>query len=148
MAHPRLPIAAELSCRNIPVRVQNLMMSCRVLGRGVEAKMLSHVGTIALEHDLPFVQVRFRPTERNEPARRFLEKHLNFPKNTEACEVPSTSIAAVTFNPSDASVEEPSARGAVAEPLKAAERNPENIRTARGEPPDNGFGVNAIFCVR
>lgn len=51
------------------VVLDNMMLSCRALGRGVEHEMLAAVGTRAGSP----VTIRFRETERNEPARRFLD---------------------------------------------------------------------------
>jgi FkbH-like protein len=52
--------------------VDNFLLSCRVLGRGVEHAMLRHVGELALSHGLDCVSVLFAPTTRNIPAHAFL----------------------------------------------------------------------------
>lgn len=90
-------------CRPTPTCfiLDNLMMSCRVLGRGVEARMLSQVGVAALEHGLKSVQVSFKPSERNEPAKNFLAKHSLLPDGDLTREYPSDTLAAVTFDPND-----------------------------------------------
>jgi FkbH-like protein len=53
--------------------LDNLLLSCRVLGRGVEHAMLRHLGGIAAEQGLSGVQMTLLTTPRNEPARAFLD---------------------------------------------------------------------------
>ena len=53
--------------------VESFLMSCRVLGRGVEHAVLRHLGEIALGIDLKHVEIAFIPTKKNEPARAFLD---------------------------------------------------------------------------
>jgi FkbH-like protein len=53
--------------------VDTLLLSCRVLGRGVEHQILSRLGLLAQEAGLAWVLVPFVPTSKNQPARDFLE---------------------------------------------------------------------------
>jgi thioesterase domain-containing protein len=53
--------------------VETLLLSCRVLGRGVEHGILRHLGDIAIERGLSQVNLAYLPTPRNEPARAFAE---------------------------------------------------------------------------
>ncbi|WP_180929722.1 SDR family NAD(P)-dependent oxidoreductase [Streptomyces sp. AJS327] len=86
--------------------VDSLMMSCRVLGRGVEHALLAHVAGEAVRAGLDTVELPFRPTERNAPARRFLEE-VAAGNAAEAVEdatgtvfrLPAAHAAAVTFSP-------------------------------------------------
>ncbi len=55
------------------VAVDTFLLSCRVLGRGVEHAVLRHLGHTAEQHHLEYVDIRFRPTGRNQPALDFLE---------------------------------------------------------------------------
>jgi FkbH-like protein len=55
------------------MRVESFLLSCRVLGRGVEHRMLAHVGELAVRRALPSVAVRFRDTGKNQPALQFLK---------------------------------------------------------------------------
>ncbi|MGB5810354.1 MAG: HAD-IIIC family phosphatase [Polyangiales bacterium] len=55
------------------VVVDTLLLSCRVLGRGVEHAMVGHLGTIAEAHRKSEVLLPFVPTPRNQPARTFIE---------------------------------------------------------------------------
>ena len=53
--------------------VDTLLLSCRVLGRGVEHAILRRLGEIARGRGLPSVELRYKPTARNEPAKTFAE---------------------------------------------------------------------------
>ena len=54
------------------VRVDTFLLSCRVLGRGVEHRVLAELGRLALDAGRPWVELPFLPTERNQPALDFL----------------------------------------------------------------------------
>lgn len=56
------------------LRVDTFLMSCRVLGRGVEHRMVNAAGHAALARGLGMVELGFRTTDRNMPARRFLDQ--------------------------------------------------------------------------
>src|SRR6185436_1909354 len=51
--------------------VDSFLLSCRVLGRGVEHQMLAHLGAIAAARGLAHVQICFEPTPKNKPAGEF-----------------------------------------------------------------------------
>jgi FkbH-like protein len=51
--------------------VDTLLLSCRVLGRGVEHAMLRHLGEIAAARKLSHVELPVIATAKNEPARAF-----------------------------------------------------------------------------
>jgi FkbH-like protein len=53
--------------------VDQLLLSCRVLGRGVEHAMLRRLGEIATERRLANMELQFIPTQKNEPAQAFAE---------------------------------------------------------------------------
>lgn len=53
--------------------VDSLLLSCRVLGRGVEHRILARLAELALDEGIYTVTVPFTPTARNAPARAFLE---------------------------------------------------------------------------
>jgi FkbH-like protein len=53
--------------------VDSWLLSCRVLGRGVEHAMLRHVGQLAAERGLSNVVLELRPTAKNAPARLFAD---------------------------------------------------------------------------
>ncbi len=54
--------------------VDSFMLSCRVLGKGVEHTMLARLGELARAHHLDRVDLHFRPTAKNKPALDFLER--------------------------------------------------------------------------
>lgn len=53
--------------------VNNMLLSCRALGRRVEHRMLAALGCVARREGLPTVRINFVSTPKNEPARDFLE---------------------------------------------------------------------------
>ena len=58
--------------RGTTLEVDSLLLSCRVLGRGVEHRMLRRLGEIARAQGLEWVDIAYRPTDRNQPVYRFL----------------------------------------------------------------------------
>ncbi|GJL53389.1 MAG: hypothetical protein NPIRA02_05210 [Nitrospirales bacterium] len=52
--------------------VDSFLLSCRVLGRGVEHRMLEEIGRIAGKHGLNTAQVVYRPTRKSKPAFDFI----------------------------------------------------------------------------
>jgi FkbH-like protein len=52
----------------------NLLLSCRVLGRGVEDRLMEYVEVLACRHGLGELTATFVPTDRNRVARPFLER--------------------------------------------------------------------------
>lgn len=55
------------------LEVDTFLLSCRALGRGVETHVLSELGRRASAAGLAFVELPYRKSAKNEPARRFLE---------------------------------------------------------------------------
>jgi acyl carrier protein len=53
--------------------LDTFLLSCRVLGRGVEHRVMAWLGQVARERGVPFVTVAFEPTKKNRPAQQFLE---------------------------------------------------------------------------
>jgi FkbH-like protein len=53
--------------------VDTLLLSCRVLGRGVEHTILRRLGELAKEYSLSYVHLSYLTTPQNEPARAFAE---------------------------------------------------------------------------
>ncbi|MEU5547491.1 ACP S-malonyltransferase [Streptomyces sioyaensis] len=114
--------------------VDNLLLSCRALGRGVEHAILARVGAYAVRSGLDTVEISCLVTERNEPARRFLaDIGAGFeaaPQSQDSTElryhVPAETLAAVTFRPQDtepAAVEagQPGSGGAPDRRMRAAD---------------------------
>ncbi|HWD93513.1 MAG TPA: amino acid adenylation domain-containing protein [Verrucomicrobiae bacterium] len=53
--------------------VDTFLLSCRVLGRGVEHAMLAHLGGLALKQNKRWVNLHFHPSAKNKPALDFLQ---------------------------------------------------------------------------
>ncbi len=68
-------LVGAVMCRPISpsLRIEGFMLSCRVLGRGVEHRMLRHIAGIAREQGLATVDIVYRKSTRNAPLRRFLD---------------------------------------------------------------------------
>jgi FkbH-like protein len=64
---------AIFRCRAGALTVDTFLLSCRVLGRGVEHRMVARLGEIALERGLERVEIPFVAGQRNRPAAMFLE---------------------------------------------------------------------------
>ncbi len=57
----------------LELEVDTFLLSCRVLGRGVEHRMVREIGQLAQSNERQTVYWKYIPTERNTPARLFLE---------------------------------------------------------------------------
>lgn len=55
------------------LRIDTLLLSCRVLGRGVEHALLRRLGEIASQRRLAYVELPYRRTAKNEPALAFAD---------------------------------------------------------------------------
>jgi FkbH-like protein len=85
------------------IAVDTFLLSCRVLGKGVEHQMLAQLGRLATLSGIGRVDVSFRASPKNQPALDFLEK-VGIPFRQE-CEggfvfrFSAGFAAALTFNP-------------------------------------------------
>jgi FkbH-like protein len=83
--------------------VDTLLLSCRVLGRGVEHAMLRHLGELAESSGLEAVALPYSPTARNVPARAFADSVAS--EFAEACpdgtlyRMPATHAAHIKHSP-------------------------------------------------
>jgi FkbH-like protein len=59
--------------RTEALEVETFLLSCRVLGRGVEHQMFARAGSLALEQKKRRVTVHFHPSAKNKPALDFLQ---------------------------------------------------------------------------
>ncbi len=55
------------------LHLETLLLSCRVLGRGVEHRIMARLSEEALRNDAGAIVTRAVPTPKNQPARQFLE---------------------------------------------------------------------------
>ena len=86
-------------------RVLSFMLSCRALGRGVEHRMLQHLGRLAGSLGLEILECQCATTERNAPLRAFLLQTVGqFGTQSNggiSFRIPSSIAKAVTFSPED-----------------------------------------------
>ena len=95
------------------IRAETFLLSCRVLQRGVEHRMVARLGEIAVERGLGHVTLPFVPTAKNQPARDFLrslgEEHLEVGlAGAFTVRLPAAVAAALGYRPSAASASEAS----------------------------------------
>lgn len=57
--------------------VESLLMSCRILGRGIEEAFLESIRRQAAKNGAGYLEILFVPSEKNEPAREFVGRYLN-----------------------------------------------------------------------
>ncbi|MDC0708549.1 SDR family NAD(P)-dependent oxidoreductase [Stigmatella sp. ncwal1] len=90
-------------CEADRVTVDSFLLSCRVLGRGVEHAMLARLGKLALDSGLEWVEATFITTAKNPPALRFLEAvGAQFRQEAEGrvlFRFPAAYAANITFSP-------------------------------------------------
>lgn len=85
------------------VLVDTFLLSCRVLGRGVEHTIVRRLGEIAQQRGLQHLDLQYLPTPRNEPARAFVESvaakfRVNEP-NRILYRIPTESARAIAHRP-------------------------------------------------
>jgi amino acid adenylation domain-containing protein/FkbH-like protein len=104
--------------------VDSLLLSCRVLGKGVEHRMLADLGRLSRERGLPHVRVHFTPSAKNNPAREFLDDVAASFRQAQnggfVYALPVEIAERITFRPapsSEARENSPSANAPVAAPL-------------------------------
>jgi FkbH-like protein len=95
--------------RGDSLEVDTFLLSCRVLGRGVEHRMVSELGKIADQRGVPLVNATVISTRKNLPARQFLDRvFAHFQHEIDGgwryC-IPSESAATVAYTPEAAQPE-------------------------------------------
>ena len=85
------------------LETDTFLLSCRALGRGVEQRILAHLGSIATERGLQNVKVRYVRTAKNQPALDFLQSlESQYAEKTEngfIYRFPASYAAGVSYNP-------------------------------------------------
>jgi FkbH-like protein len=71
--------------------IDSLLLSCRVIGRGIETALLAYLGDHALRNGARQLVGEFIPTKKNAPCASFYSDH-GFVKRVSSEEVPSDSI--------------------------------------------------------
>ncbi len=108
--------------------VDTFLLSCRVLGRGVEHRMAAEIGRLARERGLNSVRMRVETTKRNVPARGFLDSISSQgvrqgDEKVLECVFPAALLAELKWEPGEAPAAVPQEGGApaasTAEPLSA-----------------------------
>jgi FkbH-like protein len=56
--------------------IEHFLMSCRVIGRGIETAFLSAVANSAQKNGVNHLSIVFIPSEKNAPAKEFVKKHF------------------------------------------------------------------------
>jgi FkbH-like protein len=87
--------------------LDTFLLSCRVLGRGVEHQIVANLGRLAAEAGARTVRLRVEATKRNTPARSFVEsiipvEFLRIDERANEADVPADRLAAIRFEPSNA----------------------------------------------
>jgi amino acid adenylation domain-containing protein/FkbH-like protein len=112
------------------LEVDTLLLSCRVLGRGVEHRMLAHLGEICRDKSARWVDVHFVPTTKNKPALDFLERlgsAFKQPLNGGSVfRIPVDFAAQIAFQPASGLVQ------------SGPENNVARVGTTAGDIPDPG----------
>lgn len=55
------------------LKVASILLSCRVLGRGVEETLIEKIRGYAHEHQLSEIHIQYQESQRNKPAKQFIE---------------------------------------------------------------------------
>ena len=89
--------------------VDTFLLSCRVLGRGVEHRMAAELAPMAEARGCGSVRLRVERTERNTPAWTFLASIAPAASRGESdrileCEIPVETLAGVRFQPTEPNV--------------------------------------------
>ncbi len=95
--------------------VDTFLLSCRVLGRGVEHAIVAKLGRLALEQGRQQVNFRFQPTEKNQPAWQFIQPvGAEFMRKADAgatFQFPAAKLAGLRYDPDSHGMDD-SSRGA------------------------------------
>lgn len=92
-----------LGAAGAALRVETLLLSCRALGRGIEHRILAHVGRLADACGLDNVELVYRKTARNQPATDFLRQVCGIAEHDGLDDgvlaLPTTVAAAASYVP-------------------------------------------------
>jgi amino acid adenylation domain-containing protein/FkbH-like protein len=81
-------------CMAARMRVDTFVLSCRALGRGAEHRIVNELGRLAQASGATHIDLTFRQTPRNAPARQFLE--MSFPDFRSAAEGAAQEVVTVS----------------------------------------------------
>ena len=101
--------AVIFAVRESILAVETFLLSCRVLGRGVEYLVMRRLGEIARDRGLGGIEIHYIPTHRNKPVSDFLSKAaLSFDRigdGSFACRLTPDGAAHVQYRPDPAEFE-------------------------------------------
>ncbi len=136
--------------RESELEVESFLLSCRVLGRGVEHRLLAYLGELAAERGLTTLRVPFRKTARNLAAQLFLEsvalEYMRAEQESLSFCIPVAAARAIRFQPTPqpvppkpaAAAQSPQRRRVDYAGIAARFRDPEtilrHIRSSKGTP--------------
>jgi FkbH-like protein len=122
--------------RGDELEVDTFLLSCRVLGRGVEHQMLAELGQFAVAHGLARVVAMVLFTKKNQPARDFLKAvagaYLREIDGGLCYEIPAEVATGITYQPDAAAgPEDDSGATETVEPVAAPPGTAEAGRKSR-----------------
>jgi FkbH-like protein len=89
--------------RDGALEIDTFLLSCRVLGRGVEHRMMRELGELAVKRGLGVVRATVVATKKNEPARNFLKGVAATYERTlgdgVVYEIPAAEAAVIAYQP-------------------------------------------------
>jgi FkbH-like protein/FkbM family methyltransferase len=116
-------------------RVDTLLLSCRVLGRGVEHALVSWLGARALQEGKRAVEFGFVPSAKNRPALEFIKENLGGSLNVAA-----HVLAALKYDPDQQLDAEPEERA----PERPSSYRSQTVQRIAEELGDTGRLLQAI----
>jgi FkbH-like protein len=115
------------------LHLDTMLLSCRVLGRGVEHTALAHLAEIARARALPFLEVPFRVTAKNLPAAKFLDsvaaQYRHEERSGTSYRIPTDVARSLKYTPGSDGEEQLALSRSAPEQQPAADR-PGNSRAA------------------
>ena len=93
--------------RQTTLHVDTFVLSCRVLGRGVEHRVLAQLAGEAARHGATEIAVPFRETAKNRPAKHFLASLGHAPDETGLFRWSTQAAAAIQWAPDSTPAQEP-----------------------------------------
>jgi acyl carrier protein len=84
-------------------KVDTFLLSCRVLGRGVEHALVSRLGQMAVKEGRKFVEFTYLPTDKNLPALEFITRIGDEFRNAAdtSWTFPSERLAGIEYDPDE-----------------------------------------------
>lgn len=112
--------------------VDTFLLSCRVLGRGVEHRIASHIASLAQQRGHTAVRWIYKPTEKNAPAKLFLQKiadEHSLGANITDISIPTDQLLGLKFqaDPSSEPIEESNTK----EPRSKLDASVKNRKSVR-----------------